>query len=77
MGRLSLKLRLGRNHTGDDPRPKEEADHSPCPTAGGGVGPGHILALEVDRRNLDGSGKTRVSKCVVPKSFLLEQGDLR
>lgn len=71
----SLDFRFGRGHASDDPRPKEETDQRPCPTGGSGIGPGHLLALEIDRWNLDSSGQTRVTKYIVPESFFLEQGD--
>lgn len=71
---LSLDFRLGCDHTSDDPRPKQETDQRPCPTGGSGIGPGYLLTLEVDRRNLHGSWEARIAKYVVPESFLLEQG---
>jgi len=71
---LSLCFRFGCGHTSDDPRPKQETDQCPCPAGGSGIGPGYLLTLEIDRRNLHGSGETRIAKYVVPESFLLEQG---
>lgn len=72
---LSLDFWLGCGHTSNDPRPKQETDQRPGPTSGSGMGPGHLLALEVDRWNLDGSRETRITKYIVPESFLLKQGD--
>ena len=75
MVRLSLDFRLGRGHTSNDPRPKEETDQCPPPAGRSGIGPGHLLALEVDRWNLDSSWEARVTEYVVPEAFFPEQWD--
>ena len=58
MVHLSLDFWLGCGHASDDPRSKQETNQCPSPTGGSGTGPGRLLALEVDRWNLDGSGET-------------------
>lgn len=55
---LSLDFWFECGHASDDPRSKQETNQRPPPTGGSGMGPGHLLALEVDRWNLDGSRET-------------------